>query len=84
MGWALKQIAPSARFSQKIREYLTAKFNAGEKSGEKANSGDVEMDMRNSRDENNCRDHRHYPNQTSIARASPQKQLQQKHLLYMI
>ena len=55
MGWALKQNVASARFSTKVREYLIAKFDAGEKSGRKANPGDVEMDMRNSREGNNSR-----------------------------
>jgi hypothetical protein len=55
MGWALKQGVASARFSKKVREYLIAKFDAGEKTGRKANPGDVEMEMRNSREENNSR-----------------------------
>ena len=55
MGWALKQSVASVRFNEKVREYLIAKFDAGEKSGRKANPGDVEMEMRNSREENNCR-----------------------------
>ena len=55
MGWALKQTTLSVRFSKKVRDYLTAKFDAGEKSGKKANPGDVEIEMRNSREENNAR-----------------------------
>ena len=55
MGWALKQSVASVRFNEKVREYLIAEFDAGEKSGRKASPGDVEMEMRNSREENNCR-----------------------------
>ena len=55
MGWALKPPTASARFSQQVRDYLTAKFDAGERSGRKANPSDVEMEMRNSRDQNDKR-----------------------------
>jgi hypothetical protein len=33
MGWTLKQTSVSVRFSKNVRDYLTEKFDAGEKSG---------------------------------------------------
>ena len=53
MGWALSKRAGKARFSQNVRDYLTAKFDLGEVTGRKCFPNDVESDMRNARDENN-------------------------------
>lgn len=56
MGWALSKPKTGAvRFSKNVRDYLTAKFDAGERSGRKANPMDVEKEMRNARDVNNCK-----------------------------
>ena len=55
MGWALKQPSACARFSENVKEYLTAKFILGEKTGLKADPSQVAKDMRNARGLNNER-----------------------------
>ena len=51
MGWALsKPKTGSVRFSDKIRQYLIYKFDAGEKTGEKANPIQVAADIRTTTD----------------------------------
>lgn len=56
MGWALpKPRAGSTRFSDKVKNYLTAKFDLGEQSGLKADPQQVSNDMRKARDEQNNR-----------------------------
>ena len=47
MGWALsKAHAGSIRFSREVKEYLTAKFEIGQRTGRKADPVQVEKDMR--------------------------------------
>ena len=55
MGWALHEPASKARFPEAVKKYLTAKFNLGEKTGEKAEPHQVAQDMRNARNENGDR-----------------------------
>ena len=56
MGWALHPIrGGSARFSEEVKDYLTAKFDLGERSGLKADPAQVALDMRTARDESNTR-----------------------------
>jgi hypothetical protein len=51
VGWALsKPKTGSVRFSDKIRQYLLCKFDAGEKTGEKANPIQVAADIRTTTD----------------------------------
>ena len=45
----------ATRFSQKVKAYLNAKFELGEKNGLKADPNQVSADMRNARDEENNR-----------------------------
>ena len=45
----------STRFSPKVKAYLNAKFELGEKTGLKADRNQVTADMRNARDEENNR-----------------------------
>ena len=50
MGWAMhKSRGGKTHFSQQVREYLTLKFDLGEKTGQKADSNQVSRDMRNAR-----------------------------------
>ncbi|CAG2186092.1 unnamed protein product [Mytilus edulis] len=49
-GWGLKKDRKSVRFSLKIKNYLKEIFDCGEKSGQKANAGNVAKNMRISRD----------------------------------
>ena len=52
MGWALhRPRAGSIRFTDKVKKYLTAKFDLGEQSGPKADPQQVSNDMRKTRDE---------------------------------
>ena len=55
MGWALqKPRVGGKRYSPHVKDYLKARFDAGEQSGQKADPQQVSMDMRNARtDENN-------------------------------
>ena len=47
MGWALAKPRPgSSRFSDKVKRYLTAKFDLGEQTGHKADPQQVSNDMR--------------------------------------
>ena len=54
-GWALSKPRVSTRFSLKVKAYLNAKFELGEKTGLKADPNQVSADMRNARDEENNR-----------------------------
>ena len=54
-GWALSKPRVSTRFSPKVKAYLNAKFELGEKTGWKADPNQVSADMRNTRDEENNR-----------------------------
>ncbi|XP_078352890.1 uncharacterized protein LOC144637689 [Oculina patagonica] len=54
-GWALSKPRAANRFSPKVRAYLNAKFELGEKTGLKADPNQVSADMRNARDEENNR-----------------------------
>ena len=56
VGWALsKPRAAPQKYSDKVKEYLTSKFNAGEATGRKADPQRVSKDMRNARSEDNVR-----------------------------
>lgn len=56
MGWAIsKAHTGSTRFSQKVKDYLTAKFVIGERTGRKADPAQVEKDMRTARNPSNER-----------------------------
>ncbi|KAK3745380.1 hypothetical protein QZH41_001418 [Actinostola sp. cb2023] len=56
MGWALHKTRGGAvQFSQNIRDYLTTKFDLGEKTGLKADAEQVAKDMRNARTVDNQR-----------------------------
>lgn len=46
MGWALHTRSSSKRFSTKVREYLTMKFNIGQETGRKEDPAQVAKDMR--------------------------------------
>ena len=50
-GWALSKRRSNVRFSQKVREYLTARFTLGERTGRKADPVQVATDMRSAKDE---------------------------------
>ena len=54
-GWALSKPRVSTRFTPKVKAYLNAKFDLGEKTGLKADPNQVSADMRNARDEENNR-----------------------------
>ena len=52
MGWTLHRPRGwSIRFTDKVKKYLTAKFDLGEQSGLKADPQQVSNDMRKTRDE---------------------------------
>ena len=56
IGWALSMPRTgSSRFSDKVRSYLTARFDIGELTGHKADPQKVSTDMRNARDQQNNR-----------------------------
>ena len=56
IGWALqKPRTGGTRYSSQVKDYLKARFDAGEESGCKADPGQVSLDMRNARTENNKR-----------------------------
>jgi hypothetical protein len=55
MGWAINKTTSSTRFPQKVKDYLTARFLIGEKTGCKADPNQVEKDMRTSRNPSNER-----------------------------
>lgn len=51
-GWALQKARGGAsKFSEKVRCYLTKKYDVGERTGRKADPDQVAKDMRNARDE---------------------------------
>ena len=54
-GWALSKPRSSVRFSQKVKEYLTARFSLRERSGHKADPAQVAVEMRNAKNESNER-----------------------------
>jgi hypothetical protein len=52
MGWALnKQLRGKVRFSPEVRQYLVAKFDYGERTGQKYDAAQVASDMRCARNE---------------------------------
>ena len=53
MGWALKQSrSRNTRFTEKQKDYLIAKFQTGEQTGQKADAASVSRLMRSEKDEN--------------------------------
>ena len=53
MGWALRQShSRNTRFTDKQKDYLTAKFQTGEQTGQKADATSVSRLMRSKKDEN--------------------------------
>ena len=46
MGWALHKKCASARFNQKVRQYLIQKFNMGQETCRKEDPAQVAKDMR--------------------------------------
>ena len=54
-GWALSKPRSNARFSEKVKEYLTARFALGVRSGCKADPAQVAAAMRNAKNESNER-----------------------------
>ena len=56
IGWALgKPRTGGIRFSEKVKTYLNAKFEMGERTGRKADPDQVALSMRNARNEKNER-----------------------------
>ena len=54
MGWALaKARSGSSQFSVKVKDYLTKKFDIGEKTGQKVSVEQVAKDMRNAKTHDN-------------------------------
>ena len=51
-GWALRPTKRAYRFSEKQKDYLTAKFNIGESTGRKVDGSLVARDMRRARGSN--------------------------------
>ena len=51
MSWALQKRAPSRKFLEVVKKYLTARFDLGEATGRKADPTQVSVDMRIARDE---------------------------------
>ena len=54
-GWAVSKPRSNVRFSEKVKEYLTIRFTLGERTGRKADSAQVAVDMRNAKNESNER-----------------------------
>lgn len=54
-GWALSKPKKNVRFSQKVKDYLTARFDIGERTGRKADPTQVVLDIRSAKDESNQR-----------------------------
>ena len=53
MGWALKQSrSRNIRFTDQQKDYLMAKFQTGEQTGQKADAASVSRLMRSEKDEN--------------------------------
>ena len=56
LGWALhKPRSQAVRFPDEVKQYLTTKFDLGERTGNKADPGKVAADMRTSRNPNGSR-----------------------------
>jgi hypothetical protein len=55
VGWALSKPRSTKRFSASVKEYLTARFMIGERTGRKADAAQVAIDMRTARDALNAR-----------------------------
>ena len=56
LGWALhKPHSQAVRFTDEIKQYLTARFELGERAGNKADPGKVAADMRTSRNPDGSR-----------------------------
>ena len=56
MVWTLaKARSGSSQFSEKVKDYLTKKFDIGEKTGQKVSAEQVAKDMRNARTQDNQR-----------------------------
>ena len=56
MGWAIsKRHTACTRFSKRVKEYLTRKFDIGERTGRKADPAQVEKEMRTARNPSNER-----------------------------
>lgn len=55
-GWALQKVRGGAsRFTEKVRRYLSRKYDVGERTGRKADPEQVAQDMRTARDESGNR-----------------------------
>ena len=52
-GWALSKRRTSARFSQKVKDYLTTRLNLGERTGRKADPAQVVLDVRTAKNVSN-------------------------------
>ena len=50
-GWALKATKKSTRFQEKVKDFLTDKFNEGVETGRKADSMQVSTEVRHLTDE---------------------------------
>lgn len=50
-GWALKTTKKSRRFQERVKEFLTSKFNKGVETGQKSDPGQVAKEMRQLTDE---------------------------------
>ena len=56
LGWALhKPRSQAVRFTDEVKQYLTTKFDLGERTGNKADPGKVAADMRTSRNPDGSR-----------------------------
>ena len=54
-GWALSKLRSNVRFSQNIKEYLTARFTLIERTGCKADPAQVPVDLQNAKTDSNER-----------------------------
>ena len=54
-GWAVSKPRGSVRFSEKVKEFLTARFTLVERTGRKADPAQVAVGMRNAKNESNAR-----------------------------
>ena len=54
-GWALSKPRSNVRFPEKVKQYLTARFTLGERTGRKADPAQVAAGMRNAKNESNER-----------------------------
>ena len=56
LGWALHESRSQAvRFTDEVKQYLTARFELGERTGNKADPGKMAADMRTSRNPDGSR-----------------------------